>query len=115
MLKATWEDKEVVGTTESLERVTKSCANRSKKYDLECREKWYEHQPLPVIENDQVKLVWDSTVVTDVRVPHNSCSGAISFRGPRNSLERPPDEWMRPDDGLLGNGTYSQKGVASLS
>lgn len=24
----------------------------------------------------------------------------------------PPDEWMRPDDGLLGNGTYSQKGVS---
>ena len=43
----------------------------SKKYDLECGEKWYEHQPLPVIENDQVNLVWDGTIVTDRRVSHN--------------------------------------------
>ena len=43
----------------------------SKKYDLECGEKWYEHQPLPVIENDQVKLVWDGTILTDRHVPHN--------------------------------------------
>ncbi|XP_068684473.1 uncharacterized protein [Montipora foliosa] len=42
-----------------------------KNYDLECGEKWYEHQPIPVIENDQVKLVWDGTIVTDRRVPHN--------------------------------------------
>ena len=31
----------------------------------------YEHPPLPVIENDQVKLMWDGTIVTDRRVPHN--------------------------------------------
>lgn len=85
MLKATWEDKEVVVTTDSLERVTICCTNRSKKYDHECGEKWYEHQPLPVIENDQVKLVWDRTGVTNIRVLHNSCSGAIGFRGPRDS------------------------------
>ena len=41
------------------------------KYDLECGEKWYEHKPLPVIENDQVKLAWDSTIVTNRCVPHN--------------------------------------------
>ena len=40
-----------------------------KKYDLECGEKWYEHQP--VIENEQVKLVWDGTIVIDRRVPLN--------------------------------------------
>ena len=42
----------------------------NKKYDLGSGEKWYEHKPLPVIGNDQVKLVWDSTIVTDRRVPH---------------------------------------------
>ena len=40
----------------------------SEKYDLECGEKWYEHKPLPAIENDQVKLVWDSTIVTHNRL-----------------------------------------------
>ena len=43
----------------------------NKKYDLECGEKWNEHKPLQVIENDHVKLVYDSTIVTDRRVPHN--------------------------------------------
>ena len=42
-----------------------------KKYDLECGEKWYEHKPLQVIENDQVKQVWDSTIVTGRRIPDN--------------------------------------------
>lgn len=40
----------------------------NKKYDLECGEKWHEHKPLPVIENDQITLVWDSTNVTDNRL-----------------------------------------------
>ena len=43
----------------------------SKRYDLECGEEWYEHKSLPLIENDQVKLAWDSTVVTDRRVSHS--------------------------------------------
>ena len=33
--------------------------------------KWYEKQPLPVIENDQVKLMWDNTIITDRRIQHN--------------------------------------------
>ena len=48
--------------------------NFSKKYDLECGEKWYEHKPLPVIENDQVKLEWNSTIVTDNRLKFFSFS-----------------------------------------
>ena len=31
----------------------------SKRYGFESGENWYEHQPLPVIENDQVKLMRD--------------------------------------------------------
>ena len=38
---------------------------------LECGERWYEHQPIPVIENEQVKLMWDNTIITDRRVPNN--------------------------------------------
>ena len=43
----------------------------SRRYGLESREKWYEHQPLPVIEKDQVKLMWDNTKITDRRIQHN--------------------------------------------
>ena len=43
----------------------------SRRYGLECGERWYEHQSIPVMENEQVKLMWDNTVITDRRVPHN--------------------------------------------
>ena len=43
----------------------------SRRYGLECGERWYEHQPIPVIENEQVKRMWDNTIITDRRVPHN--------------------------------------------
>ena len=52
----------------------------SKKYDLECGEKWYEHQHLPAIESDQVRLVWDSTIVTDIRVSQNKQDIAIVLK-----------------------------------
>ena len=43
----------------------------SRRYGLESGEKWYEKQPLPVIENDQVKLMWDNMIITDRRIQHN--------------------------------------------
>lgn len=42
----------------------------SKKYDLECGEKFCEHKPPPVIENHQEKLVWNGSTITDRHVPH---------------------------------------------
>ena len=35
------------------------------KAESESGEKWYEHQPLPVIKNDQEELMWDNTIITD--------------------------------------------------
>lgn len=38
----------------------------NKKYDLKCGENWYEHQPLPVIENDEVKLLYCEIALSSV-------------------------------------------------
>ena len=32
---------------------------------------WHDHQPLPVVENDEIKLLWDFGMVTDHMVCHN--------------------------------------------
>jgi len=39
-----------------------------------------------VIENDQIKLVWDSTIVTDRRVPHNRPDITIVLKDRHQSL-----------------------------
>ena len=39
--------------------------NLCKQNTIECCSKWYEHQPERVIENEQVKLLWDFTIQTD--------------------------------------------------
>ena len=36
-----------------------------KKYQMPCSNKWYEHQPETVIENDNAKLLWDFGIRTD--------------------------------------------------
>ena len=41
-----------------------------KKHGLKCSEKWYEHTPADVMENDEVELYWDLTIQTDM-VAHN--------------------------------------------
>ena len=37
----------------------------SKEYNIPCSEKWYNHVPEKVIENDKAKLLWDYDVRTD--------------------------------------------------
>ena len=32
---------------------------------------WFTHRPLPVIENDKIKILWDFDMVTDVKVSCN--------------------------------------------
>lgn len=32
--------------------------------DLDCAEKWYEHSPFSLVENGQVKLMWDTNILT---------------------------------------------------
>ena len=36
-----------------------------RKYGLECKDKWYDHQPLPVAKNREVRITWDMTSFTD--------------------------------------------------
>ena len=41
-----------------------------KEYGVECSEKWYEHSPKSVEENDEVKLLWDFTIQIDREIHH---------------------------------------------
>jgi len=41
------------------------------KYGIECTEKWYDHQPLPIVENGEVRITWDMTIYTDKVLKHN--------------------------------------------
>ena len=43
-----------------------------KKYGLQCAEKWYEHQgkKMPVLENEEVKILWDINIQTDHVIEH---------------------------------------------
>ena len=42
-----------------------------KKYKMECSEKWYRHVPPEIIENEEVKILWDRTIQTARTVEHN--------------------------------------------
>ena len=42
-----------------------------RKYGIECTDKWYDHQPLPVAENGEVRITWDTTVYTDKALKNN--------------------------------------------
>ena len=41
-----------------------------KKYYLECADRWYQHNPEPVTENEEVKLLWAVTIQTDRVIEH---------------------------------------------
>ena len=43
--------------------------NLRKKYQMLCSNKWYEHQPQPVTENENAKLLWDYSIRTDRVIP----------------------------------------------
>ena len=42
----------------------------SKKYRLECTDKWYQNCPGPVAENEEVKILWDFMIQTDRVIEH---------------------------------------------
>ena len=42
----------------------------SKKYNLECTDKWYQHSPESVAENEEVKILWDFMIQTDRVIEH---------------------------------------------
>ena len=41
------------------------------KFNIPCKDKWYDHDPEGVIENDQVKGLWDFRIQTDHQIEHN--------------------------------------------
>ena len=43
----------------------------SKKYELEVSSKWYEHQPLLIVKNEEVKLTREMIIYTDKKLEHN--------------------------------------------
>ena len=45
--------------------------NLCKQYGFEHHEKWYEHAPVTVLENEEIKILWDFSVQTDRRLDHN--------------------------------------------
>ena len=55
----------------------------SKEYGVECSDKWSEHSPKSVEENEEVKLLWDLTIQTDREIHHrrpdNSCGHTTGF------------------------------------
>ena len=42
-----------------------------KKYDFDCKEKWYDHIPEGVLENEKSKILWDFRIQTDQQLNHN--------------------------------------------
>ena len=42
-----------------------------RKHGIDCSNKWYEHQPSLVVENDEVRIRWDMTIYTDKKLKHN--------------------------------------------
>ena len=41
------------------------------KFNTPCKDKWYDHDPEGVIENDQVQVLWDFRIQTDHQIEHN--------------------------------------------
>ena len=42
-----------------------------RKNGIECTDKWYDHQPLAVAENRDLRITWDMTVYRDKKLNHN--------------------------------------------
>ena len=42
-----------------------------RKHGIVCSNKCQEHQPSPVVENDEVRITWDMTIYTDKKLEHS--------------------------------------------
>ena len=40
-------------------------------HGIECTEKWHDHQPLPIVENGEVRVTWDMTIYTHKVLKHD--------------------------------------------
>lgn len=53
---------------------------------LECWEKWFEHTPESVAENEDVKILWDLRIQTDKQLEHNRLLSVVMHEGEGVSL-----------------------------
>ena len=51
-----------------------------RKYGIECAHKWYDHQPLPIVENGEVRATWDMTIYTDKVLKHNRADITLVYK-----------------------------------
>ena len=54
-----------------------------KKYGFQHHEKWYKHEPVDVLENNEIKLLWDFPIQTDRKLEHNRPDITIVFKKKR--------------------------------
>ena len=57
--------------------------NLCKTFKLQCKGTWYDHSPEAVMENDQVKLLWDFRIQTDRHLDHNRPDIVVLEKGGR--------------------------------
>ena len=51
---------------------TGSLGAQCRNYELQCIDKWYDHQPLQAVENRRdVRITWDMTILSDRWLKHN--------------------------------------------
>ena len=60
-----------------------------RKHGIECTNKWYEYQPLLVVENGDVRITLDMTIYADKKLRHN--------RPDITLLQRDTKEWTLID------------------
>lgn len=65
----------ILAKTEYLERHNKVCQylhyNVLKHYEFNINEKWYEHKPQRIADNNKVTVMWDTQIQTDRHIPGN--------------------------------------------
>ena len=54
-----------------------------KKFEIECEDKWFSHQPEPVLENDKCKILWDFAIQTDKEMEHRRPDVIVSDKEKR--------------------------------
>ena len=54
-----------------------------KKSEIECEDKWFSHQPEPVLENDKCKILWDFAIQRDKEMEHRRPDVIVSDKEKR--------------------------------
>ena len=57
-----------------------------KEYGVECSDKWYEHSPKSVEENEEGKVLWDFTIQTDHEIHHKRLDIVIQKKKPKETI-----------------------------